>query len=400
MYEELYKKIFVAGILLILVGTCTISARVGKTSDIQTVQDNRNSGNTIYVDGANTEGPWDGTRDHPYRYIRDGLWNSSDRDTILVAYNTYFEKNLLVNKSVTLEGVPWSDGFPPTVKKPVIDANGIGSVLRLEADGTTISGFVIQHAGSGGSDAGIRIWGNFDNNTISDNEIRNCSATGTIFNNGASGNIVTRNIFRYNKYYGINCGSSAGMNIIYNNSFYKDAGYGTVYSSSSTGNTWNLHIGNWWSDYENRYPDAHGINDTGIWDTPYEIPGSTFEKDYRPLVSEFRESPVVTIIRPQPYGIYLFNHDFGFRFLNISKPFILFPITIRANASSNTTAIVKVEFYIDDELKNTSTVGENGTYSWFWNEFIFDFKDHTIKVKAYDLFGSTAEDQIIVRKFF
>jgi len=29
--------------------------------------------------------------------------------------------------------------------------------------------------------------------------------------------------------------------------------------------------GNYWGDYEERYPNATEIDGTGIWDTPYEI---------------------------------------------------------------------------------------------------------------------------------
>jgi nitrous oxidase accessory protein NosD len=30
-------------------------------------------------------------------------------------------------------------------------------------------------------------------------------------------------------------------------------------------------LGNYWSDYEEKYPDAEEIDTTGIWDTPYRI---------------------------------------------------------------------------------------------------------------------------------
>jgi len=31
------------------------------------------TGTTIYVDDDNTSGPWDGTIEHPYQYIEDGV---------------------------------------------------------------------------------------------------------------------------------------------------------------------------------------------------------------------------------------------------------------------------------------------------------------------------------------
>ena len=32
---------------------------------------------TIYVDDDNTDGPWDGTQEHPYQFIQDGVDNAS-----------------------------------------------------------------------------------------------------------------------------------------------------------------------------------------------------------------------------------------------------------------------------------------------------------------------------------
>ena len=36
---------------------------------------------TIYVDDDNTEGLWEGTLEHPYQYIQDGIDSASDGDT-------------------------------------------------------------------------------------------------------------------------------------------------------------------------------------------------------------------------------------------------------------------------------------------------------------------------------
>ena len=40
-------------------------------------------------------------------------------------------------------------------------------------------------------------------------------------------------------------------------------------------------VGNYWDDYLERYPNALQLN--GVWDTPYKIPGRSFEDKY-PLV--------------------------------------------------------------------------------------------------------------------
>ena len=56
--------------------------------------DESSSGNTIYVDDDNTAGPWDGTLEHPFQKIQDGIDNTSDGDTIFVYSGTYYENIL------------------------------------------------------------------------------------------------------------------------------------------------------------------------------------------------------------------------------------------------------------------------------------------------------------------
>jgi len=47
------------------------------------------------------------------------------------------------------------------------------------------------------------------------------------------------------------------------------------------GSTFTNYLGNYWSDYEEKYPDAEEIDTTGIWDTPYCIDR---DKDNYPLM--------------------------------------------------------------------------------------------------------------------
>lgn len=42
---------------------------------------NSSSGNTIYVDDDNIQGPWDGSIQHPFQFIQDGI-TDADSDTI------------------------------------------------------------------------------------------------------------------------------------------------------------------------------------------------------------------------------------------------------------------------------------------------------------------------------
>ncbi len=67
-----------------------------------------------------------------------------------------------------------------------------------------------------------------------------------------------------------------------------------------------------------------------------------------------------------------------------TKAIILGKIEIEANTNG-----IKVEFYIDNELKYEDN---EMPYSWAWDEFAFG--DHEIKVVAYDEDGCSADDEL------
>ena len=54
-------------------------------------------GKTIYVDDDNIDGPWDGTHDHPFNKIQDGIDNANDNDIIRVFEGIYDETQLSRN---------------------------------------------------------------------------------------------------------------------------------------------------------------------------------------------------------------------------------------------------------------------------------------------------------------
>jgi len=118
-----------------------------------------------YVDDDNTDGPWDGTAEHPYQKTQDGVDNAPEGYTIYVCNGIYHE-NVVINKTINLDGEDSSN--------TIIDGDGNEDVLFISAEGVRISGFTIQKSGDGLFDSGIkiRVYGDADA-SIHNNEIQN-----------------------------------------------------------------------------------------------------------------------------------------------------------------------------------------------------------------------------------
>jgi parallel beta-helix repeat protein len=154
---------------------------------------------------------------------------------------------------VTLKGIGY----------PVVDANGSGSAITLNADGITLEGFNATNSGSSGSDVGIKVTSN--NNTITGNNVSN--NRGGICLSSSSNNKIYFNNFINNTY----SVKSRGSTNIWNSPLEITYTYdGTTYKS---------YLGNYWSDYGGT--DAEG---DGIGDTHYSIDSKS--DDY-PLIMPF-----------------------------------------------------------------------------------------------------------------
>jgi parallel beta-helix repeat protein len=184
------------------------------------------------------------------------------------------------------------------------------TIAILFSDNNTITGNTIDHPIGAYPADGIGIHHGKRNN-ISGNTIKNCdsgvclsheSDYNIILNNvissgeydgiritGGSNNTIIGNNISYNLYWGIEIQGAGNDNIIYHNNLLHN--YENAIDEGN--NTWDDgEFGNYWSDYEQKYPNAKKLRKEGIWDTPYEIPSEFRGDNYdtRPLIWQWPKS--------------------------------------------------------------------------------------------------------------
>jgi len=117
------------------------------------------SNDMIYVDDNNTEGPWNGSIDHPYQYIHEAISNSTNGEIIFVFSGTYFE-TFIIDKRLTLIGENKS--------RTIIDGFYEKYIINVTFDNIYFENFTIRNSGGFTKNAGVII--NSNNNII-----KNCT---------------------------------------------------------------------------------------------------------------------------------------------------------------------------------------------------------------------------------
>jgi len=167
----------------------------------------------------------------------------------------------------------------------VANYNGENGIRLIFASNTDIMNCIVK--GNGGD--GIELYRDCDSSMITNNRVEANEVHGLLL--GSSDNcLVGYNVFFNNTECGVyipdlsHIGAGYSDNcLIYYNCFI-DNNRGLIQSYDwGTSNTWDLSgAGNYWYDYEWRYPNA--TNDGLVWDTPYDLYGAALAKDYFPLV--------------------------------------------------------------------------------------------------------------------
>jgi len=147
---------------------------------------------------------------------------------------------------------------------------------------------------------GIYLSDSSNNNIVSGSDATANSQYG-IWLDSSSDNIVSGNNLTANGY-GVYLYDSSNNNYISHNNFVGN-GFQALVDSKSVRNAWDDGYpsgGNYWSDYQTKYPNATENGSSGIWNTPYVI--DTNDTDYYPLMK-----PYAGLIQP-PETVYI-NSD-------------------------------------------------------------------------------------------
>lgn len=161
-----------------------------------------------------------------YSSIQQAIDDAKENDTIQVN-NGIYREHLMINKTVHLAG--------DNPSFTIIDGNHSGSVISINADHVTITGFTVRNSGTKSTyyemDAGINIESNNTNvtNCICDNNTVGLQIKNTELNK-VDNNILTNNSYGLFVYY-------ATDNTISNNTIKSNGAYGCYLYSSSNDNT-------------------------------------------------------------------------------------------------------------------------------------------------------------------
>lgn len=291
------KKSVIFSVIILLIGSQVLLV----SAETPTIV----NGSTIYVDDDNTGGPWDGTVDHPYQTIQDGISHAGSGDIVFVfsgLYHSSMSYGLIsIQEDITLEGED-----PQTT---IIQGGGVYGEkwvvgIRSEYGSPKISNFTIENSGTDIHDAGILVNANnviLTNNIIKNNQLGiyfsytrhqyGAIISGNIIEDNkdgifmwdASDNIIYANIIRNNVFDGVELIYSSNNNVVMGNTI-----TGHAFKGESEGVLLKDSMGNFISGnniYDNRI-DAYFENaffnkwDNNYWGESRIFPKLIFGRKY------------------------------------------------------------------------------------------------------------------------
>jgi parallel beta-helix repeat protein len=194
-------------------------------------------------------------------FVNDGLLAGSYKNS--VKNNTVYDNTVNGELLIYFEGV--SD-------QTITNA---GQVILVNCNNITVKNFDLSD-----TTVGIELFETSDSRVLDTNVSNNYYGIllGYSSNNVLMGNDVSNNVN------GISLFLLSTDNRVYHNNLINN----TNQASDDLGtNSWDNDYpcgGNYWNDYEEKHPDASGIDESGIWDAPYDISGSAGAQDHYPLM--------------------------------------------------------------------------------------------------------------------
>lgn len=206
--------------------------------------------------------------------------------------NSTITQNTITNQ---INGIELELSHNNTITNNFIDTNSNAGINLESSDSNSFAGNTIT-----GNEAGIYFNSSSGNSIYRNNITANNYALQFLINfdlDGSSNNTINENNVTLNQFYIDIEPYLNANNTIYHNNFINNTNqlvdyYSPIYSERQ--NSWdNGSEGNYWSDYEEIYPNATELGDSGVWDTPCPI--NHMDVDNFPLVQPF---PIPSFLSP------------------------------------------------------------------------------------------------------
>ena len=348
-------------------GTANITATVDVVSVISQVQIKRNE---VYVSPNGNDVTGDGSSTNPFKTIGVGMATVASGGNLYIMNGTYNERNIVINKNVTITG--------QNTASTIIDAQKLGRIFNITSGSTVvITNLTLVNGSVNGNGGAIYNAGNL---TLSGSDLRNNTATvtgGTIYNTGSA------NIY-FNRIIGTN-------NLIASPS-------GTVIANN-----------NWWDSNSNPSSKISGNVIANNW-----IVLTVTSSKNNVAVGE--NSTITADLTHDNTGVYLdpsLGHVFdGINInFNVKDPVlgVVNPKVVRTvNGSANTiftgvnNGVSNISVSQDDEIQNISVkVGTVNlwvtNYAWFSGVYTYNYKQQIVMLVQLNNLGNSTATGIVVK---
>ena len=103
--------------------------------------------NTIYISASGDDLTGDGSKDNPYKTVKQGIENSNNQSIIYLSEGNFDAQNISIDKTLTIEGVK---------NKTVIDANHISRIFFMTSDAKlTLIGLTLINGNMSNNETGL-----------------------------------------------------------------------------------------------------------------------------------------------------------------------------------------------------------------------------------------------------